>query len=88
MEQHEGGLQISSVPNEGTTVSLYLPVSDAELVTNETIAVAIPQADYEETLLAIDDDAGVLASTAELLEKPFSLPALANAVASALNRHA
>ena len=69
VQQCGGSLTITSEPGEGTTVSLWLPVSQAS-----PAAQAMAPVDYSDSpsvplvILAVDDDALVLTNTAGMLE--------------------
>ena len=69
VQQCGGSLTISSQPSEGTTVSLWLPVSQADPATDSLLPV-----DYSNSpsvplvILAVDDDELVLTNTAGMLE--------------------
>lgn len=63
---HEGMINVYSEPGRGTTFNIYLPVSDREVVAQETV----DGADLKgvETILLVDDEKMVLDVTKELLE--------------------
>lgn len=64
--QHGGAVDIGSVVGEGTTVSIHLPVADAE----PSVAVAAPgkaTTSGSETILFAEDDPAVRAMTGALL---------------------
>lgn len=63
---HEGMINVYSEPSRGTTFNIYLPVSDREVVAQETV----DGTDLKgvETILLVDDEKMVLDVTKELLE--------------------
>jgi len=70
-EQSGGKLLIESRKGEGTTISLFLPVADADDCPQSSESAAPSPAEAPEghfTILAVDDDALVLMNTALMLE--------------------
>lgn len=66
MAQLGGDLRIGSVPGEGTTVELWLPVSH-EALPDAASQKAQPVFSARKTVLLVDDEALVRASTADML---------------------
>lgn len=62
-----GGLTIESTPGEGTTMSLWLPISAAAVSRDDAAAEALPAAKGLGTALLIDDEELVRLSTADML---------------------
>jgi PAS domain S-box-containing protein len=69
-EQSGGKLRVESVKGKGTTVSLFLPCGDGELVPEIEEPAAKPASLPSKplTVLAVDDDALVLMNTTMMLE--------------------
>ena len=65
--QSGGGVQLESAPGRGTAVSVYLPRA-APLVTVETTQETTADPEPRAVVLVVDDDPGVLATTADVLE--------------------
>jgi CheY-like chemotaxis protein len=68
-KQLGGKLVLTSRPGEGTTATIWLPVAAA--ASDETIAQApgmAPGEVHKATILVVDDDALIAASTADMLE--------------------
>jgi PAS domain S-box-containing protein len=69
LEQHGGQFVLKSRLGEGTTAELWLPVAEEDASAVDTAVVAgPPQAPRPLTVLAVDDDALVLANTRAMLE--------------------
>jgi PAS domain S-box-containing protein len=62
-----GGLTIESTPGEGTTMSLWLPISATAVSRDDAAAEALPAAKRLGTALLIDDEELVRLSTADML---------------------
>jgi PAS domain S-box-containing protein len=62
-----GGLTIESTPGEGTTMSLWLPISATAVSRDDAAAEALPAAKGLGTALLIDDEELVRLSTADML---------------------
>jgi PAS domain S-box-containing protein len=63
-----GAIDVQSAPHQGTTFTIYLPRSEIMLAAPEGVANAPPRGHGERVLL-IEDDALVLAVTAEMLSR-------------------
>jgi PAS domain S-box-containing protein len=69
-QQSGGDLSISSVPGEGTTVALWLPVAEPQSDSLPTFESDYPASDeFPLVILAVDDDDLVLTNTAGMLEE-------------------
>jgi PAS domain S-box-containing protein len=64
----DGAIGVQSAPHQGTTFTIYLPHSEITLAAAEGAASAPPRGHGERVLL-IDDEALVLAVTAEMLSR-------------------
>jgi CheY-like chemotaxis protein len=68
VKQSDGHVAITSAPDEGTTVSLYLPQSEPLPAADaEPAALPLLAARGTETVLVVEDDEGVLEATSEAL---------------------
>ncbi len=67
-EQSGGRLMLTSRPGEGTTAELWLPVAAGETATVTPEPAQAQDGTRPLTILAVDDDALVLTSTASMLE--------------------
>jgi PAS domain S-box-containing protein len=69
LEQHGGQFVLKSRLGEGTTAELWLPVAEGDTSAVDTAMVASPPQPLRPlTVLAVDDDALVLANTRAMLE--------------------
>lgn len=68
IKQHEGSILVSSEPGKGTSFDIYLPLSDGQVVKDETIITA-PVAGGTETLLIAEDEEIVRFFLKKILEK-------------------
>ena len=69
LEQHGGQFVLKSRPGEGTTAELWLLVAEEDASAVDTAVVASPPQPLRPlTVLAVDDDALVLANTRAMLE--------------------
>jgi CheY-like chemotaxis protein len=66
-QQSGGALRLESRPGQGTTVSLWLPVS-AEVAASVAPSRAVPQLTSSAMILLVDDDPLIAGSTCALLE--------------------
>ncbi len=67
--QSGGGVQIDSTPGKGTAVSVYLPRAPAQAASISLVQEeAIEAKAGEAVVLVVDDDPGVLATTAAILK--------------------
>jgi CheY-like chemotaxis protein len=62
-----GGLAINSAPGQGTTVSLWLPLSATAIDREEPVAKALPTLSSRGTALLVDDEELVRMSTTDML---------------------
>jgi PAS domain S-box-containing protein len=63
-----GAIDVHSILDQGSTFSIYLPRAQGALVTAEAAEIPLPRGNGERVLL-VDDDANVLAMTAEVLSR-------------------
>src|SRR5882757_2259685 len=61
-----GAIDVRSIPDQGTTFTIYLPRAFDAPVTAEEVANLLPRGNGDRVLL-VNDDANVLAMTAQLL---------------------
>jgi PAS domain S-box-containing protein len=66
IKNHGGSIDIASQPNTGTTVSMYLPASDRQIVSPEAGAELTPMANNK--ILVMDDEAMLRDVTRDILE--------------------
>ncbi|MCB9079381.1 MAG: response regulator [Anaerolineaceae bacterium] len=59
IKQHQGNIEVHSEPGQGTTIEIYLPVTDAPISTEKGVAPNTPTAPGTETVLVVEDEAGV-----------------------------
>ncbi len=69
MLQSGGAIEIASRPNEGTAVSLWLPVAPESLSTKHGPAGSAPTGNTPRRILLVDDDPLVLTVTADMLRE-------------------
>jgi CheY-like chemotaxis protein len=67
--QSGGTMQIASKPNEGATVSLWLPVSQDLVSTEQALDAPDRSVNSRRRVLLVDDDPLVLAATADMLRE-------------------
>lgn len=67
VKQHQGEVEVDSVVGKGTSFRILLPLSEQHAIMQPEIA-SPPVAGGSETILLIEDDAGVRRSTRRLLE--------------------
>ncbi|MEW6764044.1 MAG: response regulator [Pseudomonadota bacterium] len=66
VKQSGGEIKVRSTPGEGTTIAIYLPRAAGQVLAEEAAAdTAIPGG--HETILVVDDDPAVIATTTEIL---------------------
>jgi predicted ATPase/signal transduction histidine kinase/ActR/RegA family two-component response regulator len=63
-----GAIDVHSILDRGSTFTIYLPRAQGALVTAEAVQTPLPRGTGERVLL-VDDDANVLAMTAEVLSR-------------------
>jgi len=63
-----GAIDVHSILDQGSTFTIYLPRAQGALVTAEAAETPLPRGNGERVLL-VDDDANVLAMTAEVLSR-------------------
>jgi len=68
-EQCGGGTTIESTPGEGTTVSVLIPLSDARPVSERERSAASTTLDGDETILVVEDEAGIRRLMRNVLEQ-------------------
>jgi CheY-like chemotaxis protein len=67
--QSGGAMRMTSRPDEGTTIEIWLPVSDAALASDDTPVVPLfGNAGHAYRVLLVDDDPLIVASTTAMLE--------------------
>jgi CheY-like chemotaxis protein len=67
--QSGGAMHIASRPNEGTSVSLWLPVAQDPVSTEQTLEAPDRFVSSRRRVLLVDDDPFVLAATADMLRE-------------------
>lgn len=67
--QSGGTVKIESEIGKGTVVQIFLPRATDEVVTTQTGQAASVRTSAKETVLVVDDDAGVLETTRNMLEE-------------------
>jgi nitrogen-specific signal transduction histidine kinase/CheY-like chemotaxis protein len=67
VEQHGGAAEVQSAPGEGTTIILYFPLADGQPITVQAPGGDLPRG--SETILLVEDEDSVRASTRRLLER-------------------
>jgi PAS domain S-box-containing protein len=65
---HGGFLRVASEPGRGTSVDVFLPVSDGPLNAAESEGLGAPPRGDGETILVVDDEAPIRAMSREALE--------------------
>ncbi|MCU1221617.1 MAG: sensor protein [Candidatus Angelobacter sp.] len=68
VERAQGQIKISSVPNQGTTLCVYLPQTAVAPGTNTADPEKLPAPRGHETILLAEDEAGIRAMTRTYLE--------------------
>jgi PAS domain S-box-containing protein len=67
IKQHNGFIDVESLPGQGTTFKIYLPTVDVETTTREQKRDTITVKPGGETILLAEDDSDALTITSELL---------------------
>ncbi len=65
--QSNGHMNITSKKDEGTTISIYLPISDEKPVDKDNQSAPLPGAHIYQTILLVEDDQHVLEATSATL---------------------
>jgi signal transduction histidine kinase/CheY-like chemotaxis protein len=68
VQSHGGAVRVESVAAQGTTFTIYLPITDHEPSIVEDVAPA-PEATRRGTVLVVDDETAVRTSTMRLLQR-------------------
>ncbi|MBN2712574.1 MAG: response regulator [Planctomycetes bacterium] len=68
VRNHHGIINITSTPGKGTTMEIYLPISDAREMEEKKAVGVIPMAQNNETILVVDDDDAVRRMACEILK--------------------
>jgi CheY-like chemotaxis protein len=68
VKQHNGFIDVDSEPGVGTTFSIYLPLTKADIKKKISHVDELPKKGTE-TLLVVDDDASILELTVTILEQ-------------------
>lgn len=69
VKQNNGFITIYSEPGKGTTFSIYLPRYAGDSARKQTEDTALPVPQGQETILLVEDETGILNTTAIMLEK-------------------
>jgi len=69
VKQSGGHVRIYSEPGQGTTVKIYLPRYHGELPEEEVPEKAVPDSHGQETILVVEDEAGVRNYSVEILRE-------------------
>ena len=54
--QSNGHMSIASIEGEGTTISIYLPISDEERIDKDNEATPLPEVNTDKTILLVEDN--------------------------------
>jgi PAS domain S-box-containing protein len=79
-----GALTLASKPGIGTNIELWLPVSRDEMPADQSVTIAAEASGHEGTVLLVDDEKLVRASTAQMLSDLGYRVVEANSAAEAL----
>jgi CheY-like chemotaxis protein len=60
MKAYGGAVEVDSLTGQGTTVKIYLPLSDQPAVKTERVGVELPRAKGRETILLVEDEPALL----------------------------
>ncbi|MDJ0783733.1 MAG: response regulator [Desulfosarcinaceae bacterium] len=79
VKSHQGAIQVTSAPGEGSTFKIYLPASSIHDIPEMPIASPLPTGD--ERILLVDDEAEIVAIEQQMLERlGYRVKAFANSV--------
>jgi PAS domain S-box-containing protein len=79
VKSHQGAIQVTSAPREGSTFEIYLPASTVHDTPEAPIASPLPTGD--ERILLIDDEEEIVAIEQQMLERlGYQVEAYANSV--------
>lgn len=68
MRAHSGAIEITSIPNEGTTVQLYFPRTSQPAAVDIDLRLGRPAADRQGTVLVVEDERAIREVLVDVLE--------------------